>query len=153
MDGVVVRAARETDFDACAALVNVYIRGTAIHFGIDEQSGAELREMWRKYAGRYPWLIAEVDGVFAGYAKAGVWRERAAYQWTPECGVYVEERFHRLGVARALYGRLFEVMRGQGFESVIAGITLPNEASVRLHESMGFDAAGVVRRAGWKLGR
>lgn len=151
MGGLVVRAARAEDFDAIAALVNVYIRSTAIHFGYEEQTAEELLAMCHKGAARYPWVVAEVDGAFAGYAKAGVWRERAAYQWTPECGVYVEKRFQRLGVGRALYARLFEVMREQGFESVIAGITLPNEASVRLHEAMGFAPAGVVRRAGWKL--
>lgn len=151
MSGVRVRAATGDDFDAIAALTNVFIRGTTIHFGYDPVTPGELRESWDKARSRYPWLVAEVDGRFAGYCKAGVWRDRTAYQWTPECGVYVEPFARRRGVGRALYERLIEVMRRQGFHSIVAGVTLPNEPSVRLHESVGFVHIGTVRRAGWKL--
>lgn len=150
---VAIRPANEHDFSSIADLVNHYIRHTAIHFGYDAQSPEDLRSQWAESRHRFPWLIAEVRGQFAGYAKASVWRERAAYQWTPECGVYVAQPFHRRGVGRALYTELFATLRRQGFESVIAGITLPNEPSVRMHESLGFIPAGVIRRAGWKLGR
>jgi phosphinothricin acetyltransferase len=151
--GVLVRAAEAGDFEAIAALTNVFIRETTIHFGYDPVSADELRASWEAARTRYPWLVAEVDGRFAGYCKAGVWRERAAYGWTPECGVYVEPFVRRQGVGRALYERLIDVMRRQGFHSIVAGVTLPNDASVRLHESVGFVHIGTVRRAGWKLGR
>ena len=147
-----VRATIETDFPAIAALTNVFIRASAIHFGYAEVSESELVEMWQSTRATYPWLTAEVDGTFAGYAKAGVWRSREAYQWTAESGIYVAEACRARGVGRMLYGELIEELRRRGFHSVIGGVTLPNAASVRLHESLGFEFVGKVRDAGHKLG-
>lgn len=148
-----IRPVQDADFSAVAELTNHFILNTAIHFGYDAVSADELREMWRKYRETYPFLVAEVDGRFAGYCKAGVWRDRTAYQWTPESGIYVVPGAHRRGVGRALYLRLFEVLARQGFHSVVGGITLPNEPSVRLHEAVGFVKVGHIARAGWKFDR
>ncbi|MBL0926501.1 MAG: N-acetyltransferase family protein [Phycisphaerales bacterium] len=150
---MLIRPAQPEDFPAVAALTNVFIRETAIHFGYDPVTADDLHKAWAGHRDRYPWLVAELEGRFAGYAKAGPWRERAAYQWTPESGIYVEPWTQRRGVGRALYVRLFEVLRAQGYHSLVAGITLPNEPSVRLHEAVGFVPAGVIARAGWKFGR
>ncbi|MFM9959093.1 MAG: N-acetyltransferase family protein [Phycisphaerales bacterium] len=147
-----IRSAEARDFDAVAALTNHYIVHTSIHFGTDPVSADELRGVWERSRARYPFLIAEVGGVFAGYAKAGVWRDRAAYSWTPETGIYIEPRVQARGVGTALYRALLDELRTRGFRSVVAGITLPNEASVRLHERVGFRAVGVVKDAGWKFG-
>lgn len=150
---MLVRSATDSDFDAIATLTNYFIRETTIHFGTTEATASELREQWHQSRDRYPFFVCEIDGRFAGYCKAYNWRSREAYQWTPECGVYVEDWARRRGVARALYEKLFEIMAKQGFHSVIAGIALPNEASVKLHESIGFETIGVARQAGWKLGK
>ena len=148
-----IRDVLPSDFDAIARLTNHYIEHTAIHFGAEPVSAAELRAEWEeKTRGRYGFFVADVDG-FAGYAKAGVFRTRAAYAWTAEVGVYVEEAKQRRGVARALYERVIDVSRRQGFHTLIAGITLPNEASVALHERMGFHSVGVFREVGFKHGR
>ncbi|HYF14974.1 MAG TPA: GNAT family N-acetyltransferase [Phycisphaerales bacterium] len=152
-DSVTVRPATGGDFGKIAALTNRFITDTAIHFAYEPVDAAGLRTSWEKARGVYPWLVAEADGVFAGYAKAGVWRDRTAYSWTPEAGIYVEPAVHRRGVGRLLYGRLIDALRDAGFHSVIGGITLPNDASVRLHESLGFVKVGHVRHAGWKLGQ
>lgn len=149
---MVVRDAQASDFEFIAGLTNHFIAHTAIHFGHEAVSADELRSSWEKTRGRYPYLVSEVDGRFAGYAKAGVWRERAAYQWTAETGIYVEASLHRRGVGRTLYAALIDACRGRGFHSLIGGITLPNDASVRLHESLGFVGVGRVVRAGWKFG-
>ncbi len=146
-----VRPARADDFDNIAALTNHFINTTPIHFSYQPVTPDELRHLWQSKLHLYPWLVAEADNAFAGYAKAGPWRERSAYQWTPEAGIYVEPRFHRQGVGRALYLKLFDVLRAQGYHSLIGGLTLPNPASQRLHESLGFRPAGIVRRAGWKM--
>lgn len=156
--GVRVRRARGEDFEQIATITNHYILTTAIHFATEPVTGAALRDSWVKTAEVYPFVVAEMASAgrgaeVVGYAKAGVWRERAAYSWTPECGVYVRDGLQGRGIGRAMYARLFAVMARQGFRSVVAGATLPNEASVRLHESMGFVSAGVVRGAGWKMGR
>lgn len=150
---MLIRAARESDFDAVAALVNHYIQETAIHFGTEPVTPAELREPWWSHREVYPFLVAEVEGAFGGFSKAGAFRERAAYAWTAETTVYVARGMERKGVGKALYQRLFAILREQGFETAIGGIALPNEASVLLHESMGFIKVAHVARAGWKLGR
>ena len=150
---MLVRYAESHDMSAIAALTNHFIAHTAIHFGTQLVSPPEMEAAWSKSRARYPWIVAEVDGSFAGYAKAGVWRDRAAYQWTPEVGIYVELSMHKRGVGTALYRTIIDLLHRQGFHSIVAGITLPNDASIRLHESVGFERTAVIRDAGFKLGR
>jgi phosphinothricin acetyltransferase len=92
---------------------------------------------------QWPWLVLEDDEVVAGYAYASRHRERAAYGWAVDTAVYVSHRFQRHGVGRALYTTLFSLLRKQGFFKACAGITLPNTASIGLHEAMGFKLVGV----------
>ncbi len=149
---MLIRAAREDDFEAIAAILGHYIRHTAIHFAHEPISADELRAQWAHHRATYPFLVAETSGEVVGLAKAGVFRERAAYAWTPESGVYLRHDQQRRGAGKALMARLLSILSGQGFHSVIAGIALPNDPSVRLHEALGFLAVGRVPRAGWKLG-
>ena len=151
--GAVVRPVEAGDFGAIAQITNHYIATTAIHFSSDPIPAEEQRASWEKTRERYPYLVAAVAGEIVGYAKASLWRERAAYSWTPECGIYIRHDRHGRGLGRLLYERLFELLTVQGFQTLIAGVTLPNAVSVRLHESMGFVPAGVIQRAGWKFGQ
>lgn len=150
---MLLRAALESDFDAVADLVNHYIRETAIHFGTEPVTAAGLHEAWNRHQDLYPCLVAEIEGRFAGFAQASSFRERAAYAWTTETTVYVARGQERRGVGTALYQRLFAILRAQGFQSAIGGIALPNDPSVRLHESLGFIKVAHVARAGWKFGQ
>lgn len=100
----------------------------------------------------HPWLVLERGGSVAGYAYAAQHRERAAYRWVADVSVYVDLAHRRAGIARALYGALFDLLREQGFRMAVAGVTLPNPASVALHESFGFEPVGVYRDIGWKAG-
>lgn len=153
MPPATIRLATADDFDAIAAITNHYIRTTAIHFGTDDVSGDELRQLWREHEQLYPWLVSEREGRCVAYAKASVWRSRAAYRWTPETGIYVHHEQLGQGLGRPLYARLIALLRAQGFHSLMAGATLPNAASVRLHEELGFATVGTVREAGCKFGR
>lgn len=92
-------------------------------------------------------------GEVLGYAYATQHRTRAAYRFAVDVSVYVAEHSRQRGVGRALYQRLFELLTAQGFCSAHAGIALPNESSVRLHESLGFQRVGTYPRVGYKLGR
>ena len=96
--------------------------------------------------------MAERDGEVAGYAYASPHHDRAAYRWATDVTVYVASEHQRRGVGRQLYQVLFELLRGQGLYVACAGITLPNEASVGLHEALGFQPVGVYRGVGWKVG-
>src|SRR5262245_942405 len=153
MPAPTLRLAAAPDFPAIAALTNEFIRTTPTHFGYEEVTAAELQQLSRAHETRYPWLVAAADGAFAGYAKASGWRSRAAYDWTAETTIYLGAAHRGRGLGRLLYGRLIAVLKAQGFRSLIGGITLPNDASVALHEALGFAASGVVRDAGWKPGR
>ena len=100
----------------------------------------------------HPWLVCERDGVVIGYAYGSKHRARAAYRWSVDTSVYVDDRFRRRGIGQALYLSLFAVMSAQGYANAFAGITLPSPASVALHERVGFAPVGVYRRVGYKLG-
>jgi phosphinothricin acetyltransferase len=106
-----------------------------------------------KVQAQAPWLVCHLDGQVAGYAYASAHRDRAAYQWNREFSVYVDEAFRRRKVAHALYLALASLCAMQGYVNALAGIALPNEASVRFHESCGFVKAAEFHRVGHKLGR
>ncbi|MCA8948342.1 MAG: N-acetyltransferase [Planctomycetes bacterium] len=147
------RLAIAADFDAIAAITNHYIRTTAIHFGYEDVTADELRTLFVAGEQRYPWLVAELDGEIAGYAKAGAWRTRAAYDWIAESGIYFAPAHCGRGHGAPLYRRLLDLLRAQGFHAVIGGATMPNPASARLHEQLGFEPCGIVHEVGWKHDR
>lgn len=102
---------------------------------------------------QFPWFVADDNGSVLGYAKAGTWRDRTAYDWTAEIGLYIRADVRGRGLGRALYTALLDDLAQRGFRSAIAGITLPNEASIELHRKFGFQSVGIVRDAGFKHGR
>ena len=99
------------------------------------------------------WLVAERDGRIAGYAYGGPHRERAAYNWTVEVSAYVDRSAQRDGVGRELYLALFDELKRRGYRLLVAGITLPNEASVGFHQALGFQRVGVYKNIGFKFDR
>jgi len=109
--------------------------------------------MARRIRAAHEWLVAERDGTVVGYAYGGIHRTRRAYQWTAEVSAYVDRTAQRSGVGRELYTELFRRLRDRGFRLLVAGITLPNEASVAIHEALGFEPVGVYKHIGWKAGR
>ena len=101
----------------------------------------------------HEWLVAERDGNVVGYAYGGTHRTRTAYQWTVEVSAYVDRSAHRSGIGRELYRALFHRLKQRGFRLLVAGITLPNEASVGIHEALGFEPVGVYSNIGYKAGQ
>ena len=99
-----------------------------------------------------PWLVCERQGEVLGYVYASPHRARPAYQWSVDVSVYIHPGARRIGIAQALYTSLFQLLVLQGFCNCYAGITLPNPASVGLHESLGFQPVGVYQNVGYKLG-
>jgi L-amino acid N-acyltransferase YncA len=146
-----IRAAHADDFDAIAAITNHYIATTAIHFAYDPVAADDLRAAWHEHP-RHPYLVDDDGTRLLAYAKSTPWRERAAYAWTAEVGIYVahDARGHRLGTT--LYTALLDELAARGFRSAVAGITLPNDPSLALHARLGFEAVGTFREAGYKMG-
>ncbi|MDQ3364873.1 MAG: N-acetyltransferase family protein [Myxococcota bacterium] len=147
-----IRFARDEDFEAITAITNHYVTTSAIHFAYEPLAVADLRAMWQRAGDRYPWVVADAGDRVVGYAKAGTWRDRAAYAWTTEIGLYVDDAVRGQGHGRALYAALLDELARRGFRSAIAGITLPNAPSLALHRAFGFESVGTVRDAGYKLG-
>ncbi|MEX2107994.1 MAG: arsinothricin resistance N-acetyltransferase ArsN1 family B [Solirubrobacterales bacterium] len=140
------------DAAACAAIYAPHVAESPTSFEENPPDAAELAERIVRITATHPWLVAEHDGEVAGFAYACPHRARAAYRWTADVSVYVTSEQRGQGVGRALYAELFERLQKQRFQVACAGITLPNEASVALHEGFGFVAVGVYRRIGWKAG-
>jgi L-amino acid N-acyltransferase YncA len=137
---------------ACAAIYAPHVEGSPVSFEERAPDAAEMAARIERYGAGHAWLVAEREGEVVGYAYATAFNERPAYRWSISVSVYVAEAARGQGVGRALYQALFDRLRERGFRMACAGITLPNEASERLHESLGFELVGVNREIGWKQG-
>jgi phosphinothricin acetyltransferase len=147
-----IRVATAADAAGIAAIYAPVVAATAISFEVAPPGAAEMASRVEATLPFTPWLVFAEEGAVLAFAYASRHRERAAYQWSVDASVYVGEGSRRRGLGRALYTSLFAVLRMQGFHAAHAGITLPNPASVGLHESLGFRAVGVYRAVGFKLG-
>jgi len=147
-----VRAASVADAAACAAIYAPYVTDTAITFEIDPPSAKEMAERIAAATRTHAWLVLEDGGRVVGYAYGGPLNKRAAYRWACEVSVYLEFGRRRGGGGRALYEELFARLSARGFRVAVAGMTLPNDASVGLHRAMGFESVGTYRRIGFKHG-
>ena len=147
-----IRLATGADAPGIHAIYAPIVRDTVISFELEAPGAAELARRVEGTLAKYPWIVWEDREGIAGYAYAAEHRERLAYQWSVDVSCYVHERARRRGVGRALYEALKRVLREQGFRNAFAGIALPNEASVALHQAVGFEALGHYRNVGFKLG-
>ncbi len=145
-------ASTERDAAACAEIYAPYVLDTPISLEEIPPTPVEIAQRIETTTRTHPWLVAHEGDALVGYAYATRHRERACYRWATDVTVYVAHRRQRAGVGRALYQTLFERLIDQGYRIACAGITLPNDASVGLHEALGFQPIGVYRRIGWKLG-
>ena len=153
MSRTIIRLATLDDAKYVRDIYGPYIEESVVSFEQIVPSVEEMRGRMAAVCEKYPWLIAEVDGRVAGYAYGGRHAERAAYRWAADVTVYLDPAYHRRGIGRRLYSVLFDLLRLQGYRRAFGGISLPNEASVGLHESMGFTRVGVYHDVGYKMGR
>jgi L-amino acid N-acyltransferase YncA len=148
---VVVRPARVSDAADIAAIYRPYVERH--HFTFEEISPEPGEIAERMSNPIHPWLIAEEDGRVLGYASTSPMRNRAAYRWSIETGIYLAPDAQGRGLGRRLLSAHVDLLQRQGFVTAIAGIALPNEASVALHERLGFTLSGIERGVGFKLGK
>jgi phosphinothricin acetyltransferase len=143
----------DRDAARCLEIYEPYVRDTAVSFEDPAPTLEEFQARMRSYIATHQWLVIESpDGHVAGYAYACPHRTRAAYRWAVDVAIYIDPAHQGAGLGRRLYAELFERLRRQGFQVACAGINLPNDASIRLHQSMGFEPVGIYRRIGWKAG-
>jgi phosphinothricin acetyltransferase len=148
-----IRSATLADAQACLAIYTPAITESATSFELEVPTVAEFAGRIDKALADYAWLVFESDGRVVGYAYGGLHRARPAYRWSTEVSVYVAPDQAGKGIGRRLYEALFPILAGRGYATALAGITLPNDASVALHRALGFTPVGVFHNIGWKFGR
>ena len=148
-----IRLATAADGAALAAIYAPAVESEATSFELDAPDAPEMGRRVAAVTAKTPWLVCVHRTEVVGYAYGAQHRDRAAYAWSAEVSAYVHANAQRAGVGKALYTSLFAVLSMQGFRNAYAGITLPNAASVRLHEAVGFTPVGVYHDIGYKFGR
>lgn len=155
---ITIRPATAADAAAIASIYAPYVLSGTVSFEEDAPDARQMRARIAASDGLYPWIVAasEDDGDGAGilaYAYATRFRDRPAYRYVVETSIYVAGTVQRGGVGRLTYEALVDTLRAQGFTQAIGVISLPNDASIRLHEAVGFRRAGLYREVGFKQGR
>lgn len=153
---IAIRAGALEDLPALTDIYNYYVTHTAITFDLRPFAPAERRAWFDDHAagGRHRLLVGiDAAGVCAGYATTSRWRPKAAYDTTVEASVYCRPESIGRGCGTALYQALFDALAAEDVRRIVAGISLPNDASIRLHERFGFRPVGVFHGVGRKFGR
>ena len=153
---MILRDAVATDLPAVAGLYGREVLGGTATFELEPPSLAEMTRRFEAVSGHgLPWLVAEVDGAFAGYAYLSPFRPRPAYRYGVEGSIYVEDAARGQGVGRALLTALIARAGAMGLRHIIGAIgdSATSEASIRLHRALGFRDVGVYRQVGWKFDR
>jgi L-amino acid N-acyltransferase YncA len=148
-----IRNARREDAPQIADIYGPYVASTAISFEEAPVSASDMADrMEAVQALALPWLVAELDGVIAGYAYATPWKARHAYRHSVEITVYLRQTALARGLGTALYNALFDALQQRPVHAVVACIALPNAHSVALHEKFGMRKVAHFAEVGYKLG-
>lgn len=151
---MVIRPVRAVDAASIAEIYNYYINHTVITFEEQEVSAADIESrILDTEATNLPWLVAESEGIVAGYAYASPWKGRCAYRFSVEVTVYLAQDAGGLGLGTRLYAQLFSQLAERSYHVAIGGIALPNPASIALHEKLGMEKVAHFREVGFKFGR
>lgn len=156
MPDLLIRRGASADVPRLTGIYNEYVRDTPITFDIAPWTiEARRRDWFDLYAptGRHQLFVAEERGDPIGYATSSPFRSKAAYDTTVEATIYLDPQARGRGVGRALYEKLFEQLRTEDVHRILAGITLPNPASEKLHRRLGFEPVGLLSEVGRKFDR
>lgn len=148
-----IRIATAHDAAGCLAIYRPFVETSHTTFETEVPSIDEFARRIESTLSMRPWIVAEENGKIAGYTYSSPIKDRVAYQWSVEVAIYVAEGMRGRGVGRALYEALFRCLAGQGFVNAIGIIALPNDASIRLHESLGFVKISHLKEIGFKFGK
>jgi phosphinothricin acetyltransferase len=148
----VIRFAQPQDAPALLEIYRPYVEETPISFETEVPSVQEFGKRMETFSQKFPYLVAQENGVLLGYAYAHAFHQRAAFDWTVETSIYVRMDARGQHIGTALYGALLRLLKAQGVETACAVVTIPNEPSVAFHRRMGFQTGGLLPQMGYKLG-
>jgi L-amino acid N-acyltransferase YncA len=148
-----IRNVNPNDAAQVAEIYNYYIKNTHQTFETEPLDADEMRARIIRYSENYPYLVAEEDSEIYGYAFATQFKMRQAYEFSAEVSIYVKAEAKQKGIGTKLYEKLFDELKETDIHAIVAGISLPNDGSVRFHEKHGFTKVAHFREVGYKLGR
>ena len=148
-----IRLVRTADAPQILSMYDYYINNTAITFETSTPDIESFTERIEHISSFYPWLVYENEAKILGYAYASQHRQRSSYRWSVDVTVYIHQSAHGKGIGSQLYEQLLSLLQKQGFYNAYAGITLPNEKSIALHEKFGFVKIGQYNRVGYKINK
>jgi phosphinothricin acetyltransferase len=148
-----IRKVKLNDAENIAEIYNFYIQQTHHTFETRPLSVEVMRDRISEIIKDYPYLVAEIDGRVFGYAYAAQFKLREAYQHSAEVSIYVKNDAKKRGIGSMIYQELFDELEDSDIHALIAGIPMPNDASVRFHEKLGFEKVAHFKEVGYKLGR
>ncbi len=146
-----IRKVKLEDAQKIAEIYNYYILNSCVTFEEYPVSAEEMCGRIEAVYLKFPWLVFEKNNEILGYAYASVWKPRSAYKYTAESTVYLKNEAIKSGIGSLLYKELLIQLTELGFHAIIGGISLPNEASVALHEKFGFEKIAQFKEVGYKF--
>jgi L-amino acid N-acyltransferase YncA len=148
-----IRQVKISDAEAICRIYNKYISETTITFEETPLHAEEMTNRIKNITQNYPWLVYEENERVVGYTYASRWKERSAYRYAVETGIYIDSDYIGKGIGTILKGELLKLLKEKSIHSVICGIALPNPASIALCEKFGFKKVGQLEEVGFKLGK
>lgn len=149
----IIRQATINDSKAILDIYSYYIESTAASFETETPSLIDFSNRIGSIINEYPFLVYILNDKIVGYAYASKHKERAAYRYDIDVSIYLQNSFQCQGIGTALYKNLFEILQNKEYYNAYAGITLPNEKSVALHNKFGFKEIGIHHNTGYKLNK
>lgn len=147
---MIIRPIELSDSIAIAEIYNHYILNSVASFETEALSIGMMQKRIHDISADFPYFVCEIDGNIAGYCYAHPWKERAAYRYTLETTVYISPQYLHKGIGRKLMEKLINSCTERGFHALIACITGNNEASISLHENLGFKKVSHFEKVGYK---
>ncbi|WP_156009336.1 GNAT family N-acetyltransferase [Streptococcus ruminantium] len=147
-----IRSVRPSDVEELVAIYAPYVEETVITFETQVPTATEFADRIEKILEKFPYLVAEEEGRILGYAYASTYYPRAAYDWTVELSIYISQKARGQGIGNLLYSHLEKELIARGFKNFLACISIPNPASLALHEKMGYKQVAHLKKVGYKFG-
>jgi L-amino acid N-acyltransferase YncA len=148
-----IRSLEQDDIQQVLEIYNYYVLHSPATFEEEVVSIADFRIRINRILIKFPFLVFEEEGKIIGYAYANTFRTRIAYRFSTEVSVYIHKDHYRKGVGKLLYAELLSILKTEGYHTAIGGLTLPNEASIQLHEFFGFKKVAEFQESGFKFGK
>lgn len=146
-----IRKAVPSDLHEILIIYNYYVKNTIITFDLEQITIESFSDLMLPVLDVFPFYVACERNEIIGYAYLATWKKRKAYDFTVESSVYLKPGYEGRGLGKLLYKQLFNDGKDMGIHSIIAGISLPNESSIKFHEYFGFEFIGAFKEVGYKF--